>query len=71
MERCREQDFLKLKSNSALKAEAVATIFDTALESGDEVTLDRITRRYDHNYLDFILGGYPGYIEEIIGRGDT
>ena len=53
-----------------LKDDAVCTIFDTAIVQEDLQCLVRITNTYTRNYLDFVLGGYPEYLDEAIEKGE-
>lgn len=50
------------------RAQAVGEIFNNAIESADQATLERILTTHPRKYLEEILGGYPDYLDEELER---
>lgn len=60
----------KLLTDIDIRAEAVSTIFDRAIMSADQATLDAIVQTYPKGFLDLALGGSPDYLNDEDLEGD-
>ena len=58
----------RLLGNFEERSLAICEIFDDAIESADDVTLERMLKTYPRKFLDEILGGYPEYLDDELGR---
>lgn len=63
-----QDDFNRLLRNAEERALAIGQIFDTAIETTDLTTLERILNTYPRKFLELTLGGYPDYLDEELGR---
>jgi hypothetical protein len=62
------EEFDRLLGNAEERAMAIGEIFDDAIESADQKTLGRILETYPREYLDQILGGFPEYLYDELGK---